>query len=80
MKTKKMKKYPKYIAKTWYCRAWIIVSFALTCYFMIQVNHHGTDEAIFGVVFFAAMTSQIIVMRHRWKKQNKALAMAESEK
>ena len=65
-----MKKYPNYVVKAWQYRAWLIVGFALTCYFMVQVLG-GANEAIIGVIGFALMNARLIVMRSRWKKQNK---------
>lgn len=65
-----MKKYPNYVVKAWQYRAWLIVGFALACYFMVQVLG-GANEAIIGVIGFALMNARLIVMRSRWKKQSK---------
>lgn len=66
----KMKKYPNYIVKNWQYRAWLIVGFFLTCYFMVSMLG-GANEAIIGVIGFALMNARLIVMRSRWKKQGK---------
>lgn len=66
-----MKKYPNYIVKNWQYRAWLIVGFFLTCFFMVKMLG-GANEGIVGVIGFALMTARLIVMRRRWKKQNKA--------
>lgn len=73
----KTKKYPNYIVKNWQYRIWLIVGFFLTCYFMVKMLG-GANEAIIGVIGFALMNARLIVMRRRWKKQNKQLV--ESEK
>ena len=66
-----MKKYPNYIIKNWQYRAWLIVGFFLACYTMVQVLG-GANEAIIGVIGFSLMDARLIVLRSRWKKQNKA--------
>ena len=73
----KNKQYPNYIIKNWQYRTWLLVGFFLTCYFMVNMLG-GANEAIIGVIGFALMNARLIVMRHRWKKQNKQLV--ESEK
>lgn len=65
-----MKKYPNYITKNLQYRIWLIIGFALTCYFMVKMLG-GANEAIIGVIGFALMNARLIVMRRRWKKQNK---------
>ena len=65
-----MKKYPNYIVKNWQYRAWLIFGFFLTCLFMVNMMG-GENEAIIGVIGFALMNARLIVMRRRWKKQNK---------
>lgn len=69
MKTK-IKKYPNYIVKGWQYRSWLIFGFALVCYFMVNMLG-GANEAIIGVIGFSLMNARLIVMRTRWKKQNK---------
>ena len=66
----KTKKYPNYIIKNWQYRAWLIVGFVLTCYFMVNMLG-GANEAIIGVIGFSLMNARLIVMRTRWKKQSK---------
>lgn len=66
----KTKKYPNYIIKNWQYRAWMIVGFFLTCYFMVKMLG-GANEAIIGVIGFSLMNARLIVMRSRWKKQSK---------
>ena len=66
----KTKQWPNYIVKSWQYRAWLIVGFVLTCYFMVQVLG-GASEAIIGVLGFSLMNARLIVLRSRWKKQNK---------
>lgn len=72
------KKYQNYITKKWQYVSWLIFGFALVCYFMVQMLG-GANEAIIGVIGFSLMNARLIVMRSRWKKQNKQLAM-ENEK
>lgn len=66
----KIRKYPNYVTKNWQYRAWLIVGFFLACYFMVKVLG-GANEAIIGVIGFSLMNARLIVMRSRWKKQNK---------
>ena len=66
----KTKQWPNYIVKSWQYRAWLIVGFVLTCYFMVSMLG-GANEAIIGVIGFALMNARLIVLRSRWKKQNK---------
>ena len=69
MKTK-AKRYPNYITKSWQYRTWIIAGFAMACYFMV-LTMGGTGQAIIGVIGSSLMSARMIVMRSRWKKQNK---------
>lgn len=71
-----MKKYPNYITKKWQYVSWLIVGFFLTCYFMVNMLG-GANEAVIGVIGFALMNARLIVMRHRYSKQNKQLAGSE---
>lgn len=64
------KKYPNYIVKNWQYRSWLLVGFFLTCFSMVNMLG-GASEAIIGVIGFALMNARLIVMRSRWKKQNK---------
>lgn len=66
----KTKRYPNYIRKSFQYRAWLIVGFFLTCYFMVKMLG-GASEAVVGVIGFALMNARLIVMRSRWKKQSK---------
>lgn len=66
-----MKKYPNYITKSWQYRTWIIAGFAMACYFMV-LTMGGTGQAIIGVIGSSLMSARMIVMRSRWKKQNKS--------
>ncbi len=65
-----MKKYPNYITKSFQYRTWLIIGFFLTCFFMVKMLG-GANEAVIGVIGFALMNARLIVMRSRWKKQNK---------
>ena len=67
---KAMKNYPNYITKNFQYRTWIIAGFAMACYFMV-LTMGGTGQAIIGVIGFALMNARLIVLRSRWKKQNK---------
>lgn len=70
MKTKIMKNYPNYITKNWQYVLWLIICFFLTCSSMVHLLR-GENEAIIGVIGFSLMNARLIVMRSRWKKQNK---------
>ena len=67
----KTKKWPNYITKNFQYRTWIIAGFAMACYFMV-LTMGGTGQAIIGVIGSSLMSARMIVMRSRWKKQNKA--------
>lgn len=62
--------YPNYIVKGWQYRAWLIVGFFLTCFFMVKMLG-GANEAAIGVIGFSLMTARLIVLRSRWKRQSK---------
>ena len=66
----KTKQWPNYIVKAWQYWIWLIIGFFLTCFFMVKMLG-GANEAIIGVIGFALMNARLIVLRSRWKKQNK---------
>lgn len=68
-----MKKYPNYITKNWQYRTWIIAVFAMACFFMIALmgGSGGSGGAIIGIIGASLMSSRMIVMRSRWKRQGK---------
>lgn len=65
----KAKKQPSYITKNWQYRTWTV--FGMTATTLCAVAAIQEPAALLGVAGFSFMTARLILMRNRWKKQER---------